>query len=217
MERLKSMKEQLMTAAQSQMGNLQNVDAKELGEVVDMIKDLEEAIYYCTITKAMNEKDEEKGREHHYYTERVLYPKQMDYNYGGEEYYYPKDRYYRDMDRGYGRMYYTETSTTSSNGRNSSSMGENTGSRNYIEKPMMDLDGMRDSREGRSPISRRTYMEPKAMHKDKASSLKDLENYVNELGKDIIEMIEDSSPEEKQYLEKKISQLATKIGQVNNV
>ena len=206
------------------MGNLQNVDAKELGEVVDMIKDLEEAIYYCTITKAMNEKDEEKGSEHHYYTERVLYPQQMDYNYGGGERYYPKDRYYRDMDRGYGRMYYTETSTTSSNGGsnssnggNSSSMGGNTGSRNYTEKPMMDLAGMRDSREGRSPISRRTYMESKAMHKDKASSLKDLENYVNELGKDIIEMIEDSSPEEKQYLEKKISQLATKIGHVNNV
>ena len=51
MERLKSMKDCLMAQAQSQMGNLHQVDAKELGEVVDMIKDLEEAIYYCTITK----------------------------------------------------------------------------------------------------------------------------------------------------------------------
>ena len=55
MKQLETMKEQLMACAQGQMGNLQNVDAKELGEVIDMIKDLEEAIYYCTITKAMNE------------------------------------------------------------------------------------------------------------------------------------------------------------------
>jgi len=41
------------------MGNIQNVDAHELGEVVDMVKDIEEALYYCTITKAMDKKEEE--------------------------------------------------------------------------------------------------------------------------------------------------------------
>ena len=35
------------------MGDLTSVDAKELGEAVDMIKDLSEAIYYCTITESM--------------------------------------------------------------------------------------------------------------------------------------------------------------------
>ena len=39
------------------MSNLQQVDAKELGEVIDMVKDIEEAIYYCTITEAMNSDD----------------------------------------------------------------------------------------------------------------------------------------------------------------
>jgi hypothetical protein len=32
---------------------LGEVDTKELGEAIDMIKDLEEAIYYCTVTEAM--------------------------------------------------------------------------------------------------------------------------------------------------------------------
>ena len=46
MEELKSMKKALINCVQSQInGNLKEVDAEELGEAVDMIKDLEEAIY----------------------------------------------------------------------------------------------------------------------------------------------------------------------------
>ena len=72
---LESMKETLMCCVQGQMGNLANVDTKELGEAVDMIKDLEEAIYYCTITEAMKEKEKEGGKEHHhYYTTPMYYP-----------------------------------------------------------------------------------------------------------------------------------------------
>jgi type IV secretory pathway VirB4 component len=47
------MKTTLMSCVQSQMSNLKDVDAKELGEAIDMLKDLEEAMYYCTITEAM--------------------------------------------------------------------------------------------------------------------------------------------------------------------
>jgi type IV secretory pathway VirB4 component len=47
------MKTTLMSCVQSQMANLKDVDAKELGEAIDMLKDLEEAMYYCTITEAM--------------------------------------------------------------------------------------------------------------------------------------------------------------------
>ena len=57
MERLKRVKETLMSCIESQMGHLDTVDTEELGDVVDMVKDLEEAIYYCTITKAMEEKE----------------------------------------------------------------------------------------------------------------------------------------------------------------
>lgn len=198
MERLKFMKEQLISAVQSQMENLQNVDAEELGEVIDMIKDLEETIYYATITKTMNE----KGADHHYYTERVVYPQPMmmegKYYGDGNERYMPNRNY---MCREYDRKYPKNEGTSG-------------GSRDFNEKSVYAPE-MRDSREGRSPISRKTYMESKEMHKDKATSLKELETYMNELSKDIVEMIQDASPEEQQYLEKKISQLASKIGHIN--
>lgn len=57
-EALKAMKEQLMSCVQGQMGDISKVDAHELGEAVDMIKDLAEAIYYCTISESMEKVDE---------------------------------------------------------------------------------------------------------------------------------------------------------------
>lgn len=79
MHRLYDMKNCLISAAQSQMGNLQDCDAEELGEVVDMIKDLEEAIYYCTITKAMNEKSENNNDTSQY---RMYYRERGGQDYG---------------------------------------------------------------------------------------------------------------------------------------
>ena len=38
---------------------------------------------------------------------------------------------------------------------------------------------------------------------------------MQELTQDMVEMIEDASPEEKQYLEKRITALGNKIGQLN--
>lgn len=206
MDRLKSMKESLMSCVQAQMGNLQQVDAKELGEAIDMIKDLEEAIYYKTITEAMEQKSEKE--HHYYYTERYMQP----------------DVYYRDMDREQGRMYFNEYamqnyangsggdgSRSGGGSRGSSSSGSGS-SRQFYE---MEYPIMRDSREGRSPTSRKTYMEAKEMHHDKSIKLKELENYIQELTHDMVEMIEDASPEEKQFLEKKVNMLATKIGQLS--
>ena len=60
MERLKHMKESLMNCVQGQMSHLDTVDTKELGEAIDMLKDLEEAMYYCTIIKAMEGEDKDK-------------------------------------------------------------------------------------------------------------------------------------------------------------
>jgi hypothetical protein len=37
---------------------------------------------------------------------------------------------------------------------------------------------------------------------------------MQELSQDMVDMIDDASPEEKQYLEKKLTALATKIGQM---
>lgn len=89
MERLKQMKEQLTSTVQGQLGNLHDVDAKELGEVVDMIKDLAEAIYYCSITEAMEEsKKEEKPQMNNTY----YYAMPMDYRDNGRMYYGGQDR-----------------------------------------------------------------------------------------------------------------------------
>ena len=80
MERMKSIKETLLNRVLAETLHLDSVDTKELGEVIDMIKDMEEAIYYCTITKAMNEKEQPKEKEHHYYTERYMYPEPWEDN-----------------------------------------------------------------------------------------------------------------------------------------
>ena len=59
-ETLKTMKHMLIEATYEQVKNLECVDYKELGEAIDMIKDLEEALYYCTVVEAMENPSEEK-------------------------------------------------------------------------------------------------------------------------------------------------------------
>lgn len=197
MEQLKNIKQCLMAQLQGQMSNLQNVDTKELGEVVDMIKDLEEAMYYCSIVKAMEESKEKEKYQ--------MSPQ--------SQMYYPE--YPRDMDRGGGRMYYSgDGASSNSRGSNgSNSNGNNArggGSRGYMEMYPEYME-MRDHKEGRSPMSRKTYMEGKQMHQSKETQMKELEKYLQELSQDVTEMIQDASPEEKQMLQQKISILATKI------
>lgn len=206
MEQLKMLKEQIVSAIQGQMGNLQNVDTSELGDAIDMVKDLAEAIYYCTITEAMDEKgkeSEKEGGQQHimyyppiaYYTEKIREP------------YYPE----RDMDRGDNRMYYPEMNPRyygggSSGGGNSgggSSSGGG-GTRGYSSST--------DSSEtGRSGGQRRTYMEARKYHTDKSMHMKELEKYIQDLGSDLTEMISGASPEEKQLLQRKLTMLANKV------
>jgi hypothetical protein len=94
MERLKAMKERLMTCVESQMGDLSKTNAEELGEVVDMIKDLEETIYYCTVVEAMEKKEEEPKREMMYYP--VMYYNDGKNMSSRNRYYYPESSYYDD-------------------------------------------------------------------------------------------------------------------------
>lgn len=211
MEQLKAMKECLTAQVQAQMGNLQNVDTKELGEAMDMIKDLSEAIYYCTITKAMEEQgSDEQYAPRNYYTELYYDPARHD------------DYYYRDMDRGnYGRMYYSSnsgySSGSNSNGSSSSRGGSSSGGsssmRNYSEREFPT--DWRDSREGRSPMSRKMYMESKEMQNDKLVQMKNLENYMQELSQDVTEMIKDATPEEQKMLHQKLTALASKVEKIN--
>lgn len=167
MHQLKSMKEMLITQVQGQMGHLESVDSKELGEVIDMIKDLSEAIYYCTITEAMEEKDKSaRYQMPMYFMERPYYPD------------------YRELDRRYGRMYYDGDGSRSNGGSNRGNNARGGGSRGFDEYPMMPYAereyplNLRDYREGRSPMNRKMYMESKELHHDKAVQMKELEKYV---------------------------------------
>ena len=135
------MEEQLIAEAEKQFECLEEVCTKELGEVIDMIKDLKEAIYYETVTKAME----------------------------GDSWKTEKSDHHPDGDS-------------------------------------------RSEHEGKSPLSRKMYLEARHMNKDKATQLRELEKYIQELSQDIVDMIADASPEEKQYLEKKITALASKVG-----
>ena len=68
---------------------------------------------------------------------------------------------------------------------------------------------------GRSGESRKMYMESKDLHHEKSVKMQELETYMKDLTKDLVEMIEDSSPEEKQLLQQKLTILTNKIAQVN--
>ena len=161
---LEQMKECLVSCVQNQIsGHLDQVDTKELGEAIDMIKDLEEAIYYCTITKAMNEKEKEDYSRH-----------QEPRCYGGDS------------------------------GNTGTSHAMNSTHHDMMMNP-------RDNREGTSPMYRRMYMESKEMNQDTSKTMQDLEKYMQELSGDVMEMIANATPEEKQMLRQKITTLATKI------
>lgn len=73
MDQIKNIKEQLISVVQSQMGDLSRVDTRELGETIDMIKDLAEATYYCTITEAMEDGSQKNNKAQNYYPEMMPY------------------------------------------------------------------------------------------------------------------------------------------------
>lgn len=207
-KRIEHMLESLTSCVEDQLTHLESVDTKELGEAIDMIKDLEEAMYYCVITKAMEEKDEHKS----YYP---IYMRDMDRNYG--RIYYeeqPDQRMYGDSGGSNSEYHESERSNGNQYGGSISQHNDSQGGNDPTSKyeNMM----MRDEREGRSPKSRKTYMESKAQHSDKAMQMKELENYMQELTSDMLEMVEGSTQEEKQYLSKRIAALANKIQQLND-
>lgn len=211
MEQLKNIKQCLVSAVQTQLGDLKKTDAKELGEVVDMIKDLEEAMYYCAITEAMEKtsKKEEEGQmmNVNYYMEPMYYRGQARDSMG---------RYTSGGRRGYDEpMYYDNGSQSSGNQSNNGQ--QSSGMRNYVPymeyAPYMMRDNRwRDEHFGdKSGMSRRMYMEGKQAHGDDQQSMKELEHYIKDLGEDLTDMIKESSQEEKQILSTKLQQLAAKV------
>ena len=130
-------------------------------------------------------------------------------NYGQQ---YNPQQPYRDMDRSEGRMYYSGSgSDPRSGGMERSNFTSSGRSRSYYSG-----EAGRDVREGRSGMSRRSYMETKENHsgnsaEEKQHKMKELEKYMSELGTDITEMISDASNEEKTLLKNKLQVLAQKV------
>lgn len=208
-ERMHKMIECLTEKALAELDKgIENVNTKEMGEVVDMIKDLNEAEYRAVIVKSMKEADEEQkeydkellralkdeygeegGRryyDHYRYANGRFAPKgKGTYRRGYEEppymHMYPEAEHMRDMDRDYGKMYYTEPMSESGYDR-----------------------------------AKRNYTETKEMHKantpeDKEHKMKSLDSYTKELASDITGMVADMSAEEKNLLRTKLSTLVSKI------
>ena len=178
---------------------IENIDTKEMGEVADMIKDLSEAMYYRTITVAMEDSEygvdydwesrkgyrgqmrDSKGR---YMSRRRGYmPMMYDYDLDNMQ----MDR---DMDREHGKMYYTEPMTMRNDNQTHS--------------------------ESRYDRARRGYEETKAMHKsgsveDKKKNMESLEHYMKELSEEMAELIESMDASEKTMVRSKLQTLAQKV------
>ena len=196
---------------------IEQVETKEMGEVAEIIKELAEAEYYAKISKAMDES--EYGEDYDYmgaydehsrkgyrgqprdsrgrYMSRRGYESRM----MPEMYDYSDMEHMRDMDRDYGKMYYTDGMNGSSRGGSSSGMS-NGSNRGYSES--------------RYDRARRGYEEAKATHKDnspesKQEKMKSLEDYMKSLAEDVTEMVNDMSQEEKSLMKQKMQVLMQKI------
>ena len=223
--------EKLTECAKSEMDKkgIEEIDTEEFGKATDIIKDLAEAMYYRTLTEAMKESEygedydeygayddgrrgyrgqprDSKGRYMSRRGRRMGYEEPWD-----EVFDYNEIERMRDMDRPYGRMYYTD-GTSGTSGMTSGSTSGNMGGSNMGSTGGQYSSRMqRDSREGRSGQMRRGYMEAKEEGKDKAEKMKELENYMKELSSDVTEMISDASAEEKTMLKQKMQVLMSKI------
>ena len=103
---------------------------------------------------------------------------------------YNDPEYMRDMDKGIGRMYYTEPAVSDNNSSHTIESGYDRAKRNYTET--------------------------KEMHKnntpeDKEHKMKALDGYIKELGGDITQLIGDMTAEERNLMRTKLSTLVSKL------
>ena len=210
---------------------IENIDTCEMGQVVDMIKDLNEAEYKAVIVKSMKEADEEEKE----YDKELLRTLKAEYGEeGGRRYYdayryangrfapkghgtrrgYEEPPYYHQMPEDYHRW---EDMSDAERMRDLDRMGMG---KMYYSEPMSGNNGMstgtHDAREGRAGMSRRSYMETKEMHngnspEDKDAKMKELEKYMKSLSEDVTELFSGMSPEEKQLTKTKLTTLVTKM------
>ena len=207
--RMHDMIEKLSECAKCEIDKgIENIDPCEMGQVTDIIKDIAEAMYYRTLMKAMEESsadetmemferfgDSRRFYDNYRYANGRFAPKGRGTRRGYDEppYFHMTPEMYRgmehdrDIDRNYGRMYYTEPTES----------------------------GMNMTESGYDK-AKRHYTETKEMHKantaeDKEHKMKSLENYMKELSGDITELLTDMTAEERTMLKSKLSTLVSKM------
>lgn len=160
---------------------IQNVNTAEMGMVVDMLKDMADALYHLTTVDAM--KDYSEGAEERYYTEKSRKRARMpEYDMSVED--------YRDMDRNRGRMYFTEP------------MAETTLVRDAREgKSGMSRKGYMESKE----------LHNSGSEADKMRNRQELEKWIDDIGTDVKSALGEMSPEERTVMRQKLTNLSNAI------
>lgn len=207
---------------------VENVDTKEMGEVVDIIKDLAEAMYYRTLVVAME--DSEYGEDYDEYGPmedgrrgyrgkprsktsgrymsigdgrrsnrgRRGYDEMGDYEMTPEMYKMHSPEYYRDIDK-------------ENLGRMFYSGGSSGGSSRVYSQ-----NESGNQQTSRYENARRGYVEAKEMHKgnsteDKEVKKKELDKWMTEFSNDVKQMVSEMTPEEKTILKTKLQNLHSSI------
>lgn len=233
MEKLKDICKRIEDIVSAEIAKgAEQIDTHELGEAIDMIKDMKEAMYYGSVVKAMEESDEEEkmmdklGMSDRYYRGQPRNARgQFKADGRPNKYYNPTmmpeiysldmyDKMPMDMQREYMRGYSDGVDTAKSMSRNYPDPFGNHGETNMSATQKNNM--VRDYREGRSGMSRARYFEAKDKHsantsEDKQAKMTELEHYMNELSADVTEMISDATTEEKTMLRNKLTTLANKI------
>lgn len=193
---------------------VENVNTEEMGEAVDMIKDLCEAEYKAVIVKSMKKADEEEEE----YNKELLRALKDEYGEEGGRRYYDEYRYAngrfapkgRGIRRGYTEPPYYHMPVNYNDMEYMRDMDKSRG-KMYYSEPIAPHES-----ESNYDRAKRHYTETKEMHKgasteDKEHKMKALDMYIRELSGDISELLNDMTPDERNLLRTKMSNLASKL------
>lgn len=194
-EELCELKKRFVKIVEEQLNHgIESIDAKELGEVVDMVKDIaeaekyvQEACYYESIVKAMEESKEQEGKYGYIRTKKTMMPNPVYPDLRDDEYYRPEPLM-NNMRMGYPRGASSNNSNQGQSNQNRDSMGRYTSnSRSGYDDPMKEMRDW-DDRYGRAynefRKARRHYTETKNM-----SDKQEMDEHANEHLSDTMQSI----------------------------
>lgn len=196
-ERVCALKDRMISLIETQVnGNIESVDAKELGEVADISKDMAEimklcceAEYYHKITEAM---DKNSNEDNMFYMNKYA-PETRTYRDGNTSRYYDIN-YSRNMPGR--RMYHDDLKPWT----------DEMMDRMYYNNPQS-----RDPKEGKAWMSRRMYLDSRDKGVEKTERQKELEHYMNDITDDIMEMVSNMENSDKAMLKQKLTAIAGKL------